>query len=184
MTSGLLHAGTLVVEPTRDGGGRAAEIKDRSGVVHATSGEDGTIRDSAGAEVLRAQARPARRVRDVGIDVRDAQGQKLGEAGVDGYTIGFGRRKATLSIRDATGGEVARLEPRDKRGEELEAVVGGSTIATVSVEQVKSGLLRKSRVSTLDFVAEAPEPTRLLVLAGVVHYGAMLDHVAQLTSDD
>lgn len=180
----LWQVGTLVVEPVGKGRGHAAEIKDSGGVVRARSEDDGTIKDEAGSVLFRAPLRKARRAGDVAIDVVNAEGRTLGEAGVANYTIGPRGRKVTLSIRDAAGSELARLEPRDKRGEVLGLAADGSDVATVKVEHVKTGLLRKSRVYTVDVVAEAPEPVRALAMAGIVRFEAILREVEGLSMPD
>ena len=180
----LWQAGTLVIEPIQKGRGHAAEIKDRGGAVLARSEADGTIKDGAGSLLLRAPMRKAHRPGDVAIDVADAEGKKLGEAKVAGYTVGPRARKLKLAIRDSAGTELARLEPRDRRGEELELAAGGSSLATVSVERVKVGFLRKSRVYTVDLIADVPMPVRLPALAGIIRYEAMLKEVEGLSMDD
>lgn len=182
--SQLWQLGTLVVEPTRNGGGHAAEVKDGNGVARAKGEADGTVKDETGAVLLRAPLRKAHRPGDVAIDVEDAEGRKLGEACVTHYSFGPRGRKLTLTIRDSAGSELARLEPRDKRGEELGLVAGGSDVATLRVGHVKSGLLRKSRVYTVDLVAEVPEPARLLAMAGIIRFEAMLREAESLSIRD
>lgn len=180
----LWQFGTLVVEPIGKGRGHAAEIKDRSGVVRATSDDDGTIKDEAGSVLLRAPLRKAYGPSDVAVDVTDAEGRKLGDARVTKHALGPRARRLTLTISDSAGSELACLEPRDKRGEELVLVAAGSDVATVKVEQVKAGLLRKSRVYTADLIAAAPEPVRPLALAGIIRYEAMLKEVEGLSMSD
>jgi hypothetical protein len=181
-SSQLWQIGTLVVEPIQKGRRQAAEIRDRAGAVRARSEEDGTIKDETGSVLLRAPLRKAKSAGDVAIDVADADGRMLGEANVDGYTIAPGRRNLKLAFRDSAGNELARLEPRDKRGEELELAAGGSTVATVKVEKVKAGLLRKSRVYTVDLIAEVPEPARPLAMAGLIRYEAVLQELERFSS--
>jgi hypothetical protein len=180
----LWQFGTLVVEPIGKGRGHAAEIKDRGGVARATSDDEGTIKDGPGAVLLRAPLRKAYGPSDVAIDVADAEGRKLGEARVTKHSLGPRARNLTLTISDPAGSELARLEPRDKRGEELVVVAAGSDVATVKVEHVKAGLLRKSRVYTAGLVAEVPEPERSLALAGIIRYEAMLKEVEGLSMSD
>jgi hypothetical protein len=180
----LWQIGTLIVEPIQKGRGHAAEIKDRGGVVRATSEDDGTIRDEAGSVLLRAPLRKAHSPSDVAIDITDAEGRKLGEARVTNHALGPRARRLTLTIRDSAGSELAYLEPRDKRGEELVLVASGSDVATVRIEQVKAGLLRKSRVYTADLIAEIAEPVRPLALAGIIRYEAMLKDVESLSMRD
>jgi hypothetical protein len=180
----LWQVGTLVVEPIRKGRGHATEIKDRSGAVRARSEDDGTIQDEAGSVLLRAPLRKAREPEDVAIDVSDAGGRKLGEASVTKHALGPRARRLTLTIRDSVGTELARLEPRDKRGEELGLVAAGRDVATVRVEQVRAGLLRKSRVYIADLVAGVPEPVRSLALAGIIRYDAMLKEIEGLSMRD
>lgn len=110
--------------------------------------------------LLRTPLRNAFSPGDVAIDVANAEGLKLGEASVTTYALGPRNGKLTLTIRDAAGSELARLEPRDKQGEQLGLTAAGSDIATVKIERVKAGLLRKSRVYTADLIAEVPEPVR------------------------
>lgn len=182
--SRLWQLGTLVVEPTGKGRGHAAEIKDSGGVARATSADDGTIKDESGSVLLVAPLRKARSAGDVAIDVADAGGRTLGEVSVAGFTIAPRRRKVTLTIRDSSGSELARLEPRDKHGEQLSLAATGSDVATVRVEQVKSGFLRKSRVYTVDLLAEAPESLRPLAMAALIRYEAMLKEVEALSMRD
>jgi hypothetical protein len=180
----LWQFGTLVVEPIQKGRGHAAEIKDRGGAVRARSEDDGTIKDEAGSVLLRAPLRKAHSPGDVAIDVADAEGRKLGEAGVAKYSLGPRSKTLTLTIQDAAGSEVARLEPRDKQGDEFGLSAAGSDVATVRVERVKVGLLRKSRVYTADLIAEVPEPVRSLAMAGLIRYEAMLKEVEGLSVRD
>ena len=176
----LWRLGTFVVEPVRNGG---LELKGRDGVVHATSGKDGTIADAGGAVLLRAPLRTSRASGRVAIDIEDADGRRLGEAAADSFTFGLGRRKMALSIRDRSGNERARLEPRDNRSEHLALVASGSDVATIRVESVKAGLLRKSRVYSVDVIAEVAEPVDQLALAAVVRYDALLRALEESTTD-
>lgn len=182
--SQLWQVGTLVVEPRGKGRGHAAEIKDGGGVVRASSEDDGTIKDEAGSVLLRAPMRKARGPSDVALDVSNSEGRQLGEVRVTNYSFGPRGRNLTLTFRDSAGSELARLEPRDKRGEALGLVAGGSDVATVKVGHVKAGLLRKSRVYTVDLVAEVPEPARLLAMAGIIRFDAMLREVEGLSVRD
>lgn len=181
----LWQVGTLVVEPVQKGRRHAAEVKDRSGVVRARSADDGTITDETGSLLFRAPLRKkAHSPSDVAIDIADAAGQKLGEASVTGFSYGPRSRRLTLAIRDAAGSELARLEPRDRQGEVLGLTASGSDVATVKVERVKAGLLRKSRVYTVELTSGVSDAIRPLALAGLVRFEAMLQEVERLSVHD
>lgn len=183
----LWRTQTLLVEPSASGRGEAAEVKERSGTPLASSDADGTLSDESGAVLLRAPLRERGRERkpaDVGIVVADGNGRPVGEARVVRYRLGPRARSITVAIKDAAEGDAGRLEPRDRKGEQLAVRVGDSEVATVAVEAVKRGLLRKSRVYRADIVADVPEPLRPLVLASVIRYDAMLKAVMAASTRD
>jgi hypothetical protein len=180
------RAQSLVVAPTGAGRGYAAEIKDAAGAPVATCDAEGTVRDVSGDELLTAPVRwHGRRDRglNAGIEIA-AGGRALGEGRVVKYGLGPRARKATIEISDAQGGATARLEPRDKRGEELAVTANGADLATVAVAVVKKGFLRKSRVYTVDLAEPMPEDLRPLVLAATIRYDALLDAVAAASMRD
>ena len=183
----LWRAQTLVVEPSGSGRGHAAEVKDRAGAPLATSDAEGTLSDQSGAVLLRAPLREGGRGRnpaDVGVEVAGGDGRPLGEVRVVKYRLGPRARSLTLEVRDTGGGEVARLEPRDKKGDRLGVAAGGTDVATVTVEVVKKGFLRKSRIYTAHLVGDVPEAARPLVLAGLIRYDAMLKAVMAASMSD
>lgn len=179
----LWNAGTFVVEPIEKGRGHAAVVKDGAGAERAASTADGTIQDLAGSVLLGAPMRRARKPSDVAIDVATADGQALGEVHVTKYRLGPRARSLSLALLDPSRTELARLEPRDDRGEALGLSVGGADAATVRVEQVKAGFLRKTRVYTAEVFAAVPEPMRPLALAAIIRYDAMLKAVTAASMD-
>jgi hypothetical protein len=156
--------------------GNTVEVTDDAGAPLATM-RGGQLTAAGGEPVLRlAVTKPGamsgRRDRpaDVALEVGDAQGTPVGRANIVKYGFGPRAKKLTLVLTRADGAEEGRIEPSDDRGEELLATVGGAAAATVSVEQVKVGFLRKARVYTVHFHSD-PSP---LLLGAVVGYEALL----------
>lgn len=181
------RAPSFTVVPSGTGRGYSAEIKDQAGATLATSDAEGTIRDVAGDVLLSAPLRwrdRGDRPTDAGIEVTDAEGRALGSGRVVKYGVGPRTRKATMAIVDPQGGEAARLEPRDKRGEQLTVAANGAELATVAVAQVKSGFMRKSRVYTVDLSGAVTDELRPLVLAASVRYDALLNAVVAASARD
>jgi hypothetical protein len=118
------------------------------------------------------------------IEIADPDGRALGAGRVIKYGIGPRARKATIAIEDPHGVEAARLEPRDKRGEQLAVTTNGTELATVTVSQVKRGFLRKSRVYVVDLERPIPDELRPLVVATAIRYDALLAAVASASMRD
>ena len=181
------RAPSFSVAPSGSGRGYTAEVKDQGGAPLATCDAEGTIRDASGDVLLSAPVRwqnRGDRPTDAGIEIADAEGRVLGSGRVVKYGVGPRARKATLAIVDPQGSEAARLEPRDKRGEQLAVAANGTNLATLSVAQVKSGFMRKSRVYSVDLGAEIPAELRPLVLAASVRYDALLNAVVAASARD
>ncbi|MGH2979675.1 MAG: hypothetical protein ACRDLQ_08570 [Solirubrobacterales bacterium] len=181
------RAPSFTVTPSGSGRGYTVEVKDQAGATLATADAEGTIRDRSGDVLLIAPLRwqdRGDRPTDAGIEVADAQGRPLGSGRVVKYGVGPRARKATMTIVDPQGGETARLEPRDKRGEQLAVAANGAELATVAVAQVKSGFMRKSRVYTVDLSGEIPDELRPLLLAASVRYDALLNAVVAASARD
>jgi hypothetical protein len=88
--------------------------------------------------------------------------------------------------RDGLGPRAAteRLEPRDKRGEQLTLTADGSQVASIAVAVVKRGFLRKGHVYTVALADEMPEALRPLALAVAIRYDALLNAVVSATARD
>ena len=174
----LWRAQVLLIEPSTKGWGQAAEVKDSGGAPLATSDADGTTQDAAGQLLVRAPLRDrpgkARDPSRVAADVVAADGTKLGELRVAKYRFMPRVRWLAVRIHDSDGAEVARLEARDKRGDELIVATDGREVATIAVDRVKRGLLRKLRVYRAQLSGEVSEAQRPLVLAAIIRYDAML----------
>jgi hypothetical protein len=181
------QATRIVVRPTGHGKNYSVEVSDQAGSTVATCDPDGTIRDAAGTPLLSAPVRWAGRgdkPTDAGIEIADAGASPLGTARVVKYGVGPRAKKATIEVTDAQGAQVLRLEPRDKRGEELALTADDSEIATVAIEQVKAGFLRKARVYTVEIAGAAAEPLRPLAFATVIRYDVLLNAVAAASARD
>jgi len=100
------------------------------------------------------------------------------------YGLGPRARKATVAVSDGQGGEAARLEPRDKRGEQLALTAGGSELASIDVAVVKRGFLRKGRVYTVVLAEQIPDEVRPLALAVAIRYDALLNAVTAAAARD
>ena len=170
----MLTARSLTLRPSDLG--RTVEVTDDSGAPLATY-RGGQLMGAAGEPLLRiAVQKPGGfsgkrdRPAEVSLDIGDAQGAPLGTANIVKYGFGPRAKKLTLVLTRTDGAEAGRIEPDDDRGERLLATAGGAAAATVSVEQVKLGFLRRARVYTVRFGAE-PEP---LLLGALVGYEALL----------
>ena len=178
---------SLVVEPTGSGRGYAVEIKDRAGAPLATCDAEGAVLDGSGDELLAVPLRwkgRGEKPTDASIEITDPDGRTLGEGRVVKYGVGPRARKATIMIVDPQGGEAACLAPRDKRGEQLAVTTDGAELATVGVDLVKRGFLRKSRVYTVDLTEQLPDTLRPLVLATAIRYDALLNAVVAASARD
>ena len=178
---------SLIVSPSGSGRGYTVEITDQTGGVLATCNAEGVVRDQSGEQLLAAPLRwhgRGDRPTDAGIEVADPAGRGLGAGRVVKYGVGPRARKATIAMIDPQGDEAARLEPRDKRGEQLAVTTNGSELATVAVNVVKTGFMRKSRVYAVDLAAAIPDPLRPLVLATAIRYDALLNAVAAASTRD
>ena len=170
----MLSARSFTLRPSDLG--TTVEVTDDSGAPLATY-RGGQLTGAAGEPLLRiAVQKPGgwsgRRDRPaaVSLEIGDAQGRPLGTANIVKYGFGPRAKKLTLALSDADGGEAGRIEPADDRGERLSATAGGLEAATVSVEQVKLGFLRRARVYSVQFGAE-PDP---LLLGALVGFEALL----------
>ena len=170
----MLSARSLTLRPTDLG--RTVEVTDDSGAsLGALRG--GQLSGPDGEPLLRIAVQEPGRMsgrRDnpaaVSLEVGDAQGGALGTANIVKYGFGPRAKKLTLVLTRSDGAEAGRIEPDDDRGERLLATAGGAAAATVSVEQVKLGFLRRARVYTAHFTGE-PDP---LLLGALVGYEALL----------
>ena len=150
------RAPSLILSPSGSGHAYAVEITDQLGTVLATCDAEGAVRDRSGEQLMIAPLRwhgRGDRPTDAGIEVADPAGRGLGAGRVVKYGLGPRARKATIALTDPQGDEAARLEPRDKRGEHLAVITNGSELATVAVNVVKTGFMRKSRVYAVNLVA-------------------------------
>ena len=170
----------LTLTPSGHGSGYSVAVGDRSGAPLAVCDAAGTVRGQGGEVLLHAPLRwEGRRDKPTGatLDIADGTGTPLGSAKVVKYGVGPRARKASLEIGDASGAAVALLEPRDHAGDELAIAADGRDVATIAVTKVKTGFLRKSRVYSLEHLAEAAEPLRTLVVAAAIRYDAVLGAV-------
>jgi len=181
------QATRIVVRPTGHGKNYSVDVTDQAGSTLATCDAEGVIRDTAGAPLLSAPLRwdgRGDKPTDAGVEIADAEGRPLGSARIASYGVGPRAKKATIEVADAQPTSVLRLEPRDKRGLELALTAGDDELATIAVEQVKAGLLRKARVYTVDIAQPAPEPLRRLALATVIRYDVLLNAAVAAVARD
>jgi hypothetical protein len=116
----------------------------------------------------------------VALEVGDAQGAPVGRASIVKYGFGPRAKKLTLALTRPDDAEAGRIEPADDRGEHLRATVDGAEAATVSVEQVKVGFLRKARVYSVQLSGEADT----LLLGALVGYEALLQEAMAASMRD
>jgi hypothetical protein len=167
--------------------GNVVEITDDSGAALATM-RAGQLTAASGETLLRlAVSKPgamsgARRDNpaEVSLQIGDAQGAPAGGAKIVKYGFGPRAKKLTLVLMRPDGAEEGRLEPADDKGEQLVATVGGAAAATVAVEQVKAGFLRKARVYTVHLTLD-PSP---LLLGALVGYEALLQAAMAVSMRD
>lgn len=172
-----MKARRLVVAPTGSGPGYVAEVRDHAGVPRASCDAAGALRNESRAVLLHAPLLELGRrsgPTDAGIEIADPDGRALGSARVISYTFAPRTRRITLSIRDAHGSEVARLQPSDRRGNRLVVTSGETRLAAIDVEQVRQGLLRTARVCTIDVEIELPAQLAPLVLTAAIRYDAVM----------
>lgn len=171
---------SFVVSPTRSGAGHTATITDTSGGAIGSVDAGGSVCDAGGAVLLRAPVRyEAKRHGPVQVDMDlfDPAGAPLGGGKLVKYNIGPRSKTAHVAMLDPSGAEVARIEPADKKGEELTVSGNGSQYASIAVAEVKAGFLRKNKAYTVSVVGAVPEATYPLVLAAIARYDAVLDAV-------
>ena len=180
-------AGRLTLRPSGHGQKYGVEVTDAGSATLATCTADGTITDGSGGLLFNAPLRwegRADKPTDALVEVADAAGSPLGTARVTKYGVGPRAKKATIEVTDSHGAPVLRLEPRDKRGQELVLTAGDTEVAAVAVEEVKAGFLRKARVYTVETGNAAPEPLRPLALATLIRYDALLNAVVSAAAHD
>jgi hypothetical protein len=180
MTAGdaqLFRTTVLEIVCERSSAGQTAEVHDGTGTPLATSDGAGTIRDRGGADVLRTatsvEGPPRRNLVHARLTVSDAAGAALGEVRVVKYSSGPRSSKATLSVV-AGDAEVARLEPQDRKGEEIAVTAGGTAVGTLRQTSRKRGLLRSSTTYRLELTGDLDAGTRPLVLAAAIRYHALV----------
>lgn len=180
MGSSLWESQSFTVTPEKSREGYRAEITDASGGTIATCDNSGTLRDASGDVLLQTPVtwnKKRHGPSDIKMEVSDPSGSALGVASVVKYGVGPRAKKAIVSIKDAGGAEVARLEATDKRGEELAITNDTGTLATLTVSEVKTGFMRKTRVYSVQMPSALPENARLLVYATAIRYDGLLDGV-------
>jgi len=183
----LFRTPSLTVTPSGAGRSYRVEVADSGGAPVATCDAAGAVRDTADHELLVAPLRwegRGEKPTDAAIEVRGADGRPLGTGRVVKYGVGPRARKATVAVTAGQGGEAARLEPRDKRGEQLALTADGSQIASIDVAVVKRGFLRKGRVYTVSLADDIPDDLRPLALALAIRYDALLNAVTSAAARD
>ncbi len=172
----LFRAAVLQLSCARSSAGQTAEVTDGANLPLAASDGRGAIRDSSGNELLRAPIaleRRAERGTDTKLEVSDPAGIRLGEVRVTRYSFGPRSSKATLSLT-ADGAEVARLEPQDRKGEEVVITAGGAPVGTLRQTSRKRGLLRSSINYTVELTGDVEQRLRPLVIAAAIRYQALV----------
>jgi hypothetical protein len=183
----LFRTPSLTVTPSGAGSNYRVEVADSGGAPVATCDAAGAVRDTGGRELLAAPLRwdgRGDKPTDAAIEVRAADGRPLGTGRVVKYGLGPRARKATVAVIDGQGGEAARLEPRDKRGEQLALTADGTQFASIDVAVIKRGFLRKGRVYTVALAEQIPDDMRPLALALAIRYDALLNAVASAAARD
>lgn len=183
----LFRAPSLTLTPSGSGHDYRVEVADSGGAPVASCDAAGAVRDTSDREVLIAPLRWEGRgdkPTDAAIEVRNGDGRPLGIGRVVKYGIGPRARKATVAVSAGEAGEAARLEPRDKRGEQLALTAAGSQIASIDVAVVKRGFLRKGRVYTVSLADVMPDGLRPLALAVAIRYDALLNAVTAAAARD
>ena len=181
------RAGRLIARPSGHGEKYGVEVTDAGGATLATCAADGTISVPSGAQLLSAPLRLEGRgdkPTDATVAIADAEGVPVGTARVTKYGVGPRAKKATIEVTTPQGESVLRVEPSDKRGQELALTAGETEIATVTVEQVKAGFLRKTRIYTVDIRQPPPEPLQPLALATLIRYDVLLNAVVAAVASD
>jgi hypothetical protein len=183
----LWRTQSLVVAPAGAGRGYTVDITDRAGVTLATCDAEGAVRDQLGEQLLAApldwQGRRDKALSAV-IEIADPEGRALGTGRIVKYGMGPRSRKATIAVVDPHGAEAVRLEPRDKRGEQLAVTTNGTELGTVAVSTVKQGFLRKAHVYELELTGRIPDELRPLVLAAAIRYDALLNAIVTASRRD
>jgi hypothetical protein len=183
----LLRAPSLTLTPEGRGAAYTVAVADRAGARLASCDAEGTLRWHTGDVLLLAPVRRHGR-RDqplqVGLDVADAWQRPLGSGRVVKYGFGPRARKVTVALTDAAGAPVGKLEPRDHRGDELALASDAGDLATVAVEHVKTGFLRRARIYRADLTAALQPAARPLVLAALIRYDALLALAADAATSD
>lgn len=172
----LFGAAILKFDCTRSSAGQTADVTDGADAPLASVDGAGTVSDRSGNPLLRApvvfEGRGDKGT-DVKLEVSDAGGERLGEVRVTKYSFGPRSKKATLSATLPGGEEVAKLEPRDRGGEQLEIDLGGASGGTLQQVSRKRGILRSTSSYRLELTGEIDRRVRPLVLAAAIRYQAV-----------
>ena len=173
----LWRASALALERV---GRRDIHVSERAGSVIAVCDQSGTIADPNGQVLVYAPAgyRPHQRRpkgTDVKADLYDAWQRPLGELRVVSYSYGPRSRKATIGVFTPEG-EVARVEPRDKRGEEIAVRTPAGDV----------GELRASAKNRweLDLTGALDGLLRALVVTAAVRYPGLRDTAVNTAAHD
>jgi hypothetical protein len=183
----LVTASQFKVHPTNSGGGHTAEVTDSSGSKIGAWTAAGDILDDSGTKILSAPVKweaPRHGPISVEMQIADGSGSSLGSARVAKYTLGPRAKKLTVAISDIAGTQVGRIEPVDKKGEQLAVSVGEIPVASVDVTEVKAGFLRKKRIYAIQVTGSMSDSARPLVIAALLRYDALLDGVLSAAMKD
>ena len=175
----LFRAAVLQLDCTGGLGGGTVEIKDGTGTPLASADDGGTIADAQGAQLIRAPLRfdgDRKHGTNAVLDVAGADGAPLGQVRVRKYSVTPRSRKGTLAVMLGDA-EVARVEPEDKKGEEL-AITAGERRAGTLRKTGSRGFIRKTTTYRLELTGDIEERLRPLVLATAIRYDALLNVAA------
>ena len=180
-------ARSLTISPEGSGVNRKVPITDSSGVQLAECGIDGIVRDAGGTPLLAMKVDRGQR-KDRPLDVRlhllDASGGPIGTANVAKYKFTPRTKQLTVAVHDTAGTEVARIEPRDDKGESLTVVTDGTEVGSMSRTQVKKGFLKRVQVYGVELTGDVPAEREPLVLGAIIGFDALYDGVVAASMRD
>lgn len=171
----LVDADEIELACVRSGAGQTTEARAPGGAALASSDGAGAISDASGAPLLQARTAFAPNGKGGRLAVTDAQGRALGSAAITKFRFGPKALTATLLVSDPSGAELARFEPRDKKGQDVAIVAAdGTPLGSLRQTGNDRGLRRSTTTYRLERAPGGAAQLRTLLLAIAMRHQALL----------
>ena len=159
----------------RSSAGQTAQVLGEGDTVLATCDDAGNVTAADGAPLLSAPfvgPRGLLRSNDWEgrVDVSGPDGSPVGRIDMTRFAVGPFRKKLTLALRAAGGGEVGRLMIADKKGRELSVTAGETEVARIVQVARDRGLARTVERWSVQAGSSPPPPVDVLGAAAVLRY--------------